>query len=116
MPQSPVYITGLSGDGTASVYLGGLKRDIQVAVQFTSTAVSSAIAGSVHVAISETPFVGGTDIYTLNNPSPGSFYQPLTVTTAFCAYLNVYTASVSSEFFDSFNVHLYFDGPQWPSS
>lgn len=113
MPQNPITISGLSTGG-ATVWLGGLRRNVQVSLEVTGA--SSAIAGSVTASYSDTQ-KGGQILLYYPNPSPGD--PPLLMSApreAFYEYLIFSTDQMSSAYWNGINARVHFDGPQWVSS
>jgi hypothetical protein len=113
MAQSPVVITGLSSSGTASVFLGGSLRNVQVSAILS--AGSSTPEGSIYVTGGDTLNGPGAVLLSAGNPVIGDYYRS-SVNQGFYQYINVRTESISSSYFDDFVVRVYFDGAQWPSS
>lgn len=113
MAQSPVKIVGLSSGGTASVYLGGLLRNVQGSIILTSG--SSTPEGSINISAGDTPTDFSVTVLTVGNPGVGDYHHS-SVQQGFYQYVNIFTSGMSSAYFDAFTANVYFDGPQWPSS
>src|SRR5712671_3567518 len=98
MAQSPLIISGLSSNGIASVYVGGVYRD-HLQVHIALTTGSSDPAGVLNVNVSDVPgYTGNNTFYSLSGMSVGVEYFS-TVQSGFFKYINVFTTSISSAYF-----------------